>query len=286
METTQNPSAPVVVGYDGSSDGDLAFSWGERIAAAEQRPLRVVIGDLRTTDVLEITARPYRERLRAVEERARERAELSPVEDVSVEVVPGAPASSLIAASQGARLVVVGGQGHGAVFGLLIGSVSQHVARHAACPVLVTRPPRDPDANRVVVGVDGSAHSRQSVGFAAEQAAMAGATLTVVHVVPFNAGVASTALFGDPAVYARDLRAEGAKVIEEQVSGVRESHPELTLVPEVALGAPGRVLSDASRAASLVVVGSRGVGEFAGMLLGSVSGAVLHHARCPVAVVR
>ena len=79
---------------------------------------------------------------------------------------------------------------------------------------------------------------------------------------------------------------ERERLLAESVAGVREDHPDVRLEQEVVLVAPARALADASASASLVVVGSRGLGYFSGLLLGSVSQAVLHRASCPVAVVR
>ena len=81
-------------------------------------------------------------------------------------------------------------------------------------------------------------------------------------------------------------REERERLLSEILAGVREDHPDVRLEHEVVAVAPGQALVDASGGASLVVVGSRGLGFFRGMLLGSVSQAVLHRAECPVVVVR
>ena len=75
-------------------------------------------------------------------------------------------------------------------------------------------------------------------------------------------------------------------LLAESLAGVRAEHPDVRLEHEVVAVAPDTCLVDASAGASLVVVGSRGLGYFRGLLLGSVSQAVLHRAECPVAVVR
>jgi nucleotide-binding universal stress UspA family protein len=80
--------------------------------------------------------------------------------------------------------------------------------------------------------------------------------------------------------------AEEERLLAEAVAGVQADHPDVHLEPEAIPVVAWRALADASAAATLVVVGSRGRGAFTGMLLGSVSQQVLHHAQCPVAVVR
>ena len=76
-----------------------------------------------------------------------------------------------------------------------------------------------------------------------------------------------------------------AGALDEWVAGAHTDYPDVTIQPEVLSIAPGLALTEASTNASLVVTGSRGRGTLAGLLLGSVSHQVLHHAQCPVAVV-
>jgi nucleotide-binding universal stress UspA family protein len=80
--------------------------------------------------------------------------------------------------------------------------------------------------------------------------------------------------------------AQEERHLVEAVAGVQAEHPDVHLEPEAIPVVAWRALADASAAATLVVVGSRGRGAFSGMLLGSVSQQVLQHAQCPVAVVR
>ena len=72
--------------------------------------------------------------------------------------------------------MVVGARGHSLLSGVVLGSVSQHVSRHASCPVVVTRTPYHPDSRRVVVGVDGSAGSRKALEFAFDHASRSDGT--------------------------------------------------------------------------------------------------------------
>jgi len=181
---------------------------------------------------------------------------------------------------------VVGARGHGAVTGLLLGSVSQHVSRHAPCPVVVVREQADPKARRIVVGVDGSPSGDNAIGFAFDAASRNEAPLVAIHawhdvtasrvVGPSYAALANVA----------ERIAAGERLLAEALAGWAEKYPDVTVTREAIPVHPARVLADATEHAALVVVGSRGRGEFTGLLLGSVSQAVLHHARCPVAVAR
>jgi nucleotide-binding universal stress UspA family protein len=132
--------------------------------------------------------------------------------------------------------------------------------------------------------VDGSPTSAAAIGFAAEQAAWRKTNLVAVHAwaQPVSTGP------GDmlPLVYDPDLlAAEEARVLAESVAGIGATHPDVNVERRLVEDRAASALIEQSRRAQLVVVGSRGHGGFTGLLLGSVSHALLHHADCPVAVV-
>jgi nucleotide-binding universal stress UspA family protein len=209
---------------------------------------------------------------------------LDPDLDVSTELSEDTAAAALVAASDEAAAVVVGSRGLGGFHGLLVGSVSAQVATHARSPVVVVRSPAT-TTDRIVVGVDGSPHSVAALGYAFEQADWRSSALVAVHA--WSRPVSSEP--GDilPLVYdATEVQAEESRVLAEAVAGWSERYPDVPVEQRVVRGHAASVLSDESREAQLLVVGSRGHGGFTGLLLGSVSHRVLHHARCPVAVVR
>jgi nucleotide-binding universal stress UspA family protein len=286
-ENTQSEQEqPVVAGFDGSADAEVALSWAVDYARTADRALRVVVAWIDTTDVVQLTTTTPEERRKPVLERAAQLVADLPDDRVRVDTDDRAAAPALIDASEGAHALVMGAQGHGAVYGLLIGSVSQHVARHAHCPVVVVRRPRDRESDRVVVGVDGSEWGRHALRFAFEHVALFGGQLTVLAVSSYASMIEGSALFGYGRPYPADYRTEIREWLDGEMRELRAEHPSVETSVELAVGSPGRLLADASRAAAMVVVGSRGRGEFAGLLLGSTSSAVLHHAQCPVAVVR
>ena len=279
------PEGAVLVGYDGSGDSELALSWGDRLAADRGRPLHVMISEVDPTQILEITGDWHVEKMARLRRDAEDRLKGARSTQTSVEVVEKPPSEALITSSQHASLVVVGARGHSLVSGVVLGSVSQHVARHAFCPVVVTRPPRDPDSTRVVVGVDGSGGSKRALDFAFDHASRSGGPLTVIHGwrnLSRGTGVSA----GYPLDSDADEVNMAERIITESLAGFAERYPDVHVTEEAIPVAPHRVLADASQSASLLVVGSRGLGAFAGLLLGSVSQALLHHAECPVAVVR
>jgi nucleotide-binding universal stress UspA family protein len=285
-----SPRNRIVVGYDGSELGDVALAWAEQLARVEHRPLTVLVAafdeDAPSTATEAEGASHWVARQTQVVERA-EKATLE-VPEPLVEVIasPQPAVTALLEASRDAGMLVVGALGHGAVHGLLMGSVSQHVARHATCPVVVVRPPQDPSSDRVVVGVDGSEHGRAALRFAFDHVNRVGGTLSALYVISYGASYGGAALLGYADTHLPDYRAEMREWLDDYLDDLRSEYPGVEVSPELTVGSAARLLTERSQAASLVVVGSRGRGGFAGLLLGSVSASVLHHAASPVAVVR
>ncbi|WP_043323289.1 universal stress protein, partial [Micromonospora sp. M42] len=137
----------------------------------------------------------------------------------------------------------------------------------------------------VVVGVDGSELSTAAVGFAYEEAARRGASLIVVHAwlypTPMGPGDILPLVY-DPEALAEESR----RVVAESVAGWSQRYPDVPVRQRSIRGAPARVLVEESKDAQLVVVGAHGRGALGGLLLGSVSHAVLHHAHSPLVIVR
>jgi nucleotide-binding universal stress UspA family protein len=136
--------------------------------------------------------------------------------------------------------------------------------------------------NRIVVGVDGSDHSKVALAWAAREATMTGAPLTVVTTWEFPTN------YGYLVPWPEDLdfAAEAKNVLVETVAEVLGETPTIEPTLEVVRGHAALVLEDLSRSSGLLVVGSRGHGEFTGMLLGSVSEFLATHAHCPLVIIR
>jgi nucleotide-binding universal stress UspA family protein len=137
---------------------------------------------------------------------------------------------------------------------------------------------------RIVVGVDGSAPAEAALRWALAEARLRGAVCEVVHVwsYPVVADIAGMAAAG---VAWPDLEADARRLLEEVIERVRPEAAGVTVETRVAEGTAAGVLIEAARDADLLVVGSRGRGGFVGLLLGSVSQQVAHHAPCPVVIV-
>jgi nucleotide-binding universal stress UspA family protein len=135
---------------------------------------------------------------------------------------------------------------------------------------------------RIVVGVDGSDSSVRALEWAARQAELTHDVLDVVATWewPPNFG------WSPPFPEGWDPQADTTKILDEILVQLRQAHPDVAVRSRVVEGHPAPVLIEASLSAELLVVGSRGHGEFTGMLLGSVGEHCTTHAYCPVVVVR
>jgi nucleotide-binding universal stress UspA family protein len=141
--------------------------------------------------------------------------------------------------------------------------------------------------NVIVVGVDHSAGARAALVFAEEEARLRGATLRVVHAWQYGY-IGSAGFEGGVPALGGDLKEmqAAAKAALEATLDQAQLGPGVEIEQHVVQGAPAGVLVDESRGADLLVVGSRGHGGFAQLLLGSVSQQCAHHAECPVVIVR
>jgi nucleotide-binding universal stress UspA family protein len=140
----------------------------------------------------------------------------------------------------------------------------------------------------IVVGVDHSAGAKSALRFALEEARLRQATLRVVHAWQFEYAGATgfEALFPGPMADVEDFRQGAAAALDETLKEVVADTDGVAIERRVEQGAPAAVLVEESRMADLLVVGSRGHGGFAQLLLGSVSQQCTQHAFCPVVIVR
>jgi nucleotide-binding universal stress UspA family protein len=284
----------IVVGVDGSDASAAALRWALRRAARTGGSVVAVAG-LATpvmTGYLEATVAydpsVLHDATAATLESALSAAVAATGVDVptSWEVVEGGAARVLLDAAQGAALLVVGSRGRGAFRGALLGSVSQQVAHHTPCPLVIV-PERslaraDDPIRTIVVGVDDSPGARAALHWAAAEAQALGARLRAVTSWQDPSFVAAPV--GAVAAPPLDLTPRATEVLGGVVAEVRAGGgPEIEEV--VVQGPAGAGLLDEAERAELLVVGSRGAGGFVGLLLGSVSQQVAAHSPCPVAVI-
>lgn len=274
----------ILVGYDGSPDADLAIQWAAQTALLEHRSVSVVIID--DPGALPGVAWVPEDYLVEMANQATEVLVEVGVIDGNVTRRHGAVVPTLIAMAQDASLVVLGSRGHSRVGEFFVGSVSQHLAGHAPCPVAVVRPlpTGGPEVSRIVVGLDGSRASETALAFACRRAQLTGEKVSAVRAAKFGP-VHLDWRGGMPPALGLFLEEEERQLAKSMVEAVA-AHPDIEIESEFISLAPAEALVETSANASLVVVGSRGLDAFAGMLLGSVSHEVLHRAHCPVVVVR
>jgi nucleotide-binding universal stress UspA family protein len=136
----------------------------------------------------------------------------------------------------------------------------------------------------IVVGVDRSEHADRALAFAAEEAALRGARLVIVCVWELAAAVDPGGL--SPVQGFEGLRDATESIVQAAVARVAELQPQVACEGKAIAGHPASVLLEEAEHADMIVVGSRGHGGFASLLLGSVSQQVVHHAHCPVVIVR
>ncbi len=196
------------------------------------------------------------------------------------ELVSDPPALALTAASQRNPLVVVGARGRGGFASLLLGSVSQHVATAASSTVVVVREPGEPDGD-VVVGVDGSEPSRRALVWAAEAAHHRNSRLRVVMAWSYLKPIGEHGAEAfRPHYTATDAEAAAHAIVDEVMGG------EVEVTVEAVCDLAARALIERAEKAALLVVAPRGWTRHVHMDLGSVTLQLLHHAPCPLAIVR
>lgn len=292
---TESAHDAVVVGFDGSKLARQAAHWAAREAATRRRRLVIVhafrwplteLTQLRTEAAL-ISEEPFRtEYQRMVDSLVGECRPLAGGVDVRGHVVTGEPIDVLERMASSANVLVLGSSGHGTVHQVLLGSTSADLVRHANAPVVVVRGTDQPAANRkVVVGVDGSQTSTGAVDFAYDYATRHNAELVAVHAwsdLPLDAlgAVREWDVDWD------DITEQAKAVLSEMLAGHSARYPDVKVRQVVTMSKPVEGLLEEAGDADLVVVGSHGRGAVRRMLLGSVSQAILHYAKCPVAVIR
>jgi nucleotide-binding universal stress UspA family protein len=191
------------------------------------------------------------------------------------------PVPTLVDLSEEAEMVVVGSNGRGAVGRVLLGSVSSGVVRSARCPVAVIRNEDasmpHPEQAPVLVGIDCSSASELATAIAFDEASRRGVDLRALHTW------SDFAVFEGPWL---DWKSEAERSLAEYLAGWQERYPDVKVHRLIGFDVPGRALIEESESAQLVVVGSHGRGRMTGMLLGSVSNAVVHSVHTPVIVAR
>lgn len=277
----------VVVGTDGSAHAVNAVAWAADEAQRRQVPLRIVTVFEKWAEM-----RPHSQEVLTEQEkhaaamlREAKESTLARHPQLEVETIlrAGDVTEELAEEANNAAVLVTGSRGRGGFAGMLLGSTSQAMTIRSPVPLVVVPGPQAPASAKVVVGVDGSEESGRALAFAVDQARSRGVELLAVQVL------AEPQWFGPGEVYGpmvHEVIDVVEQAVEEQVAPVRAEHPDLKITARVERGHPAEVLRRLGDGAQLLVVGSRGRSKSRSMLLGSISHGVLHHAPCPVVVLK
>ncbi|MER5833417.1 universal stress protein [Streptomyces sp. NPDC002130] len=288
---------PVLAGIDGSECAAAAAGWAAREAALRGVPLRLLQVAPRLSG--RSVPGPAQERLhlmgaqvvqRAIEDLAARYPDL----EVTGEQADEPPTIALLGAARDAGLLVVGTRGTGGFQGLVVGSVALRMAAAALCPVVLVPPPAGTFADGasatrgtglIVLGFDAHRQAGEAADFAFRSADVRTARLRVVQAWALPAESVSPRTF----VVTEEDRAtwEDQEVLglSDALRPWQEKYPRVAVATDLMLLHAAEALLNASRSADLLVVGRRTDPRAAEGRLGPVAHAVLHHARCPVAVV-
>jgi nucleotide-binding universal stress UspA family protein len=293
----------ILIGIDGSEQAQRALRWGLHEARLHDAAVTVMHA-LRAHGHNGASAghedRVAAARAFVTEAAARAGAGTDGGGDVdTIAIVDDVAARALLDRAPDSDLVVVGSRGHGGFSGLLLGSVSLQVSTHARVPVAVIPFDHGEDRRRdraaireIVVGVDGSPHSVAALRWAVREAQVRHCPLTALHVYPHPAamlapGVLTSLQRAGVASFQARAHEAAQRALDDLIA--RALPPDAVGAVERAAvpgGAASVLVDEAADPATMLVVGRRGHGGFAGLLLGSVSQQCLHHARGPVVVVR
>jgi nucleotide-binding universal stress UspA family protein len=286
----------IVVGIDGSAEAARAVRWAAAEAAPRNLRLHLVYGFDPLFGYyaggLPVPQSAFDELESFAERRLSEATGVAHQVAASLTVTTARPHEPpipvLLGLSKKAQLIVLGSAGWGGFTGMLAGSTAVAVAAHAECPVAVVRTRADGSPathGPVVIGVDGSRTSERALGVAFDEATWRGVPLVAVHSWS-DADYLSTLPEEYALIEQEPADEEQRRVLAEGLAGWQDKYPDVQVERVVVKDRPRRQLLEWAARSQLVVVGSRGRGGFTGMLLGSTSQALIHHAGCPVLIVR
>ncbi|WP_022867476.1 universal stress protein [Schaalia vaccimaxillae] len=285
----------ILVGVDGSTESLAAVSWAADRAVRTGARVHVLCtyalasysaaaldGGYAVLDD-EALKRGAQQVIDEAQAKAKERG----APNVSGSIEPGDPAGVLVEMSREVDLVVVGSRGGGGFADRLLGTVSSALPAHAKCPVVVvpkhTAGKKFTPVERIVVGVDGSDVASSALRKAIDEAELWDAKITAVSAVPIATGSSMmtwSPTAADHSSLLRDVR-KGMNIAIQEALGDRT----IDVARHALDGTAASLLIEFSTAVDLVVVGTRGRGGLAGVLLGSTSQTVLSHSTCPVLIV-
>jgi nucleotide-binding universal stress UspA family protein len=286
----------ILVGVDGSAASKAAVAWATLEATMHRLPLTLVhvVVPVVPTSMASAEFAYAADFFRWQEDQAvlvldearqtvADSSHDSTPSSVNSVVLHGGAVATLVDLSKDADMIVVGARGMGAFSRALLGSVSTGLVHHAHCRVAVIHddPPAVAADAPVLVGIDGSPASLSATEIAFGEASRRG-----VHLVALHAWRDITTMYELSGLDVDQLESEARLALSERLAGFEERYPDVEVHRVVVSGQPSRQLAEYAKNAQLVVVGSHGRGGFAGMLLGSVSTAIVHAVKSPAIVAR
>ena len=292
----------IIVGVDGSPASLEAVQWGARDAEMRNVALKIVhvVAPIVAGTTQSWSGVPIPDDYSALqEEQAAEAVGLahstavaaapSHAELISSEVLHEPTVPALVELSKHAEMLVVGCRGHGRVAQVLLGSISAGAVQYAHCPVAVIHhdePSPTPSPNApVVVGIDGSPTSELAAEIAFDEASRRGVDLVALHAWS-DMNSLGIARVGWAPIEWCNIQVQEEELLAERLCGWTDRYPDVIVHKDVVCDQPALRLLKQAEKAQLLVVGSHGRGGFPGMLLGSVSTALVNATRIPVIIAR
>jgi nucleotide-binding universal stress UspA family protein len=289
--SSRSASLGIVVGVDESPAAKVAVQWATRDAELRRIPLTLVhaispeVAMWPNVRLPAGLARWQRDRGRRLVDDAfkvvEEASQRGGPAEIHTEILSSAAIPALVELSKDAEVVVAGEQGSGRWPGRLLGSVSSGLLRYAHCPVAIIHDQEPgPGQAPVLIGIDGSPASEMATAIAFDEASRRNVGLVALHAW-------SDADISDwPGIDWPATESTAEVVLAERLAGWQDQYPDVRVNRIVVRDKPARQLVERSEDAQLIVVGSRGRGGFAEMLVGSVGESVAQMARVPVIVAR
>ena len=296
--STHRKHSGIVVGVDGSPASRMAVRWAAREAAMRNVTLSLIhvifaqswgpasfgkppaVASELNQQQQEVGEKWIADAIKVVEDSLEGKARPR----INSELLSARPVPTLVDLSKQAQMIVVGCRVQGLLDRVLLGSVSSGLVHYAHCPVAVIpdKALLSPELPQlpVVVGIDGSPASELATAIAFEEASWRGVELVALH------AWSDAEVFDIGTVEWSAEQAGAVQALAERLAGWQERYPDVNVHRRIVSGDPARHLIEQAEWSQLVVVGSRGRGGFQGMLLGSVSTAVVQAGRAPVVVAR
>ena len=282
MRTSQ-----IVVGTEGTESSRAAVQWAAREASRRGALLRIVhVFDWEWASARYDAGSEYLDTAQqladAVTGAAMSQARaVAPRIEMEADALIGNPVPRLLEVAEGAELIVLGNRGRGGFASLLLGSVSQRIATHAPCPVVIVRGRGDVTDGPIAVGVDDTDAADHVLRTAFEAAAERDAALAVIRTY-----LPPTPLWPRNVSGVETPRADERSRVQERLAPWQDKYPEVTVETIISHDGPAPALIRRSHESRLVIVGSHDHGALANAMLGSTGTQLLHHAGCPVYIAR